>query len=40
MLTPYGLPGPYVYDATSARRVPAVGRALQLYCGYVQADGN
>jgi HK97 family phage portal protein len=28
-----GLPGPYVYDATSARRVPAVGRALQLYSG-------
>jgi HK97 family phage portal protein len=28
-----GLPGPYVYDATSARRVPAVGRAVQLYAG-------
>jgi HK97 family phage portal protein len=28
-----GLPGPYVFDAQSARRVPAVGRALQLYAG-------
>ena len=28
-----GMPGPYVYDAQSARRVPAVGRALQLYAG-------
>lgn len=28
-----GLPGPYVYDATSARRIPAVGRAIQLYSG-------
>ena len=29
----YGAPGPYVYDATSARHVPAVGRAIQLYAG-------
>jgi HK97 family phage portal protein len=28
-----GLPGPFVYDAVSARRVPAVGRCLQLYAG-------
>lgn len=28
-----GLPGPYVYDAQSARRIPAVGRAIQLYSG-------
>lgn len=28
-----GIPGPYVYDATSARKVPAVARALQLYGG-------
>ena len=28
-----GMPGPYVFDAWSARRVPAVGRALQLYAG-------
>jgi HK97 family phage portal protein len=27
------LPGPYVYDATSARRIPAVGLALQLFSG-------
>ena len=32
-LTTFGLPGPYVYDAQSARRVPAVGRAIQLYAG-------
>jgi HK97 family phage portal protein len=29
----FGIPGPYVYDALSARRVPAVGRAIQLYAG-------
>jgi len=32
----FGAPGPYVYDATSARRIPAVGRALQLYSGLVR----
>jgi|SRR5215471_7908329 len=32
----FGVPGPYVYDATTARRVPAVGRALQLYAGLVK----
>jgi HK97 family phage portal protein len=32
----YGMPGAYVYDSTSARRVPAVGRALQLYAGLVK----
>ena len=31
-LTP-GAPGVYVYDAQSARRIPAVGRALGLYGG-------
>lgn len=29
----FGLPGPYVFDARSGRRVPAVGRALGLYGG-------
>ena len=29
----FGMPGPYVYDATTARRIPAVGRAIQLYGG-------
>lgn len=29
----YGVPGLYVYDTQSARRIPAVGRALQLYAG-------
>ena len=29
----YGGPGPYVYDAQSARHIPAVGRALGLYAG-------
>jgi HK97 family phage portal protein len=29
----FGVPGPYVWDARSARRVPAVGRAIQLYGG-------
>ena len=28
-----GLPGPYVYDTNSARRVPAVARCLQVYAG-------
>jgi HK97 family phage portal protein len=32
----WGLPGPYVWDATTARRVPAVGRAIQLYGGMVK----
>lgn len=32
----YGLPGGYVYDAQSARRVPAVGRAISLYGGLVK----
>lgn len=32
----FGAPGPYVFDATSARRVPSVGRALQLYSGLVK----
>lgn len=31
-----GTPGPYVYDATTARKVPAVGRALQLFAGLVK----
>jgi HK97 family phage portal protein len=29
----YGYPGPYVYDARTARQVPSVSRALQLYAG-------
>jgi HK97 family phage portal protein len=31
--TPYGYGGAFVYDANTARRIPAVGRALQLYAG-------
>lgn len=30
------IPGPYVYDAASARRIPAVGRAVSLYAGLVK----
>jgi len=30
---PFGMAGPYVYDTQSARRVPSVGRALQLFSG-------
>ena len=33
---PWGFGGQYVYDANTARRVPAVGRALQLYAGLVK----
>jgi HK97 family phage portal protein len=29
----FGLPGPFVFDTTSARRVPSVARALQLFTG-------
>ena len=32
----YGAPGPYVYDSTSGRRVPAVARAIQLYAGFAK----
>jgi HK97 family phage portal protein len=32
----YGIPGPYVYDVPTARMVPAVARALQLYGGMVK----
>ena len=31
-----GLAGPYVYDSTTARRIPAVGRALQVYSGLMK----
>ena len=31
--TAYGAPGPYVYDTPTARHIPAVGRAIQLYAG-------
>jgi HK97 family phage portal protein len=31
----YGLPGPYVWDSQSARKVPAVSRAVALYTGMV-----
>jgi HK97 family phage portal protein len=30
---PFGMQGPFVFDTQSARRVPAVGRALQLFSG-------
>ena len=30
------VPGPYVFDATSARRIPAVQRAIQLYGGMIK----
>jgi HK97 family phage portal protein len=33
---PYGGPGMYVFDPQSARRIPAVGRAIQLYAGMVK----
>jgi HK97 family phage portal protein len=32
----FGIPGPYVWDAESARRIPAVSRAIQLYGGMVK----
>jgi HK97 family phage portal protein len=32
----FGMPGPYVYDIRTARRIPAVGRAVQLYAGLVK----
>lgn len=32
----FGVPGPYVYDTTTARKIPAVGRAVQLYGGLVK----
>jgi len=33
----YGvLPGPFVYDSTSARRIPSVSRCIQLYGGMVK----
>ena len=32
----WGGPGAYVYDAQSARRIPSVGRAIQLYGGLVK----
>jgi HK97 family phage portal protein len=32
----WGLPGAYVYDSTSARRIPAVGRALSLLTGLIK----
>lgn len=32
----FGTPGPYVFDATTARKLPSVGRALQLYGGLVK----
>ena len=31
--TGFGIPGSYVYDATTARQIPAVSRAIQLYGG-------
>jgi HK97 family phage portal protein len=32
----FGIPGPYVWDADSARHIPAVSRAIQLYGGMVK----
>lgn len=32
----YGRPGPYVYDTHTARKVPAVGRAVGLFAGMVK----
>jgi len=32
----FGIPGPYVFDVPSARQIPAVGRAVQLYGGLVK----
>ncbi len=32
----FGTPGPYVYDTATARKIPSVGRALQLYAGLVK----
>lgn len=32
----FGMPGPYVFDTQSARKIPAVGRAVQLYAGLVK----
>src|SRR5215471_4789245 len=34
--TGFGIPGAYVYDATTARQIPAVSRAIQLYGGMVK----
>jgi HK97 family phage portal protein len=36
MMSGFGLPGAFVYDATSARHIPAVGRAIQLFGGMVK----
>jgi HK97 family phage portal protein len=35
-ITTFGTPGPYVFDVPSARQIPAVGRAVQLYSGLVK----
>jgi HK97 family phage portal protein len=32
----FGLPGPYVYDATTARQIPGVARAVQLFGGMMK----
>lgn len=32
----WGMPGPYVYDPATARRIPAVSRAIQLYGGMIK----
>jgi len=34
--TGFGMPGSYVYDATTARQIPAVSRAIQLYGGMMK----
>jgi len=35
-VTTFGTPGPYVFDVPSARHIPAVARALQLFSGLVK----
>lgn len=35
-VVPFGMPGPYVYDIPTARRIPAVSRCVQLYAGLVK----
>jgi HK97 family phage portal protein len=36
MMSGFGMPGAFVYDAMSARHIPAVGRAIQLFGGMVK----
>jgi HK97 family phage portal protein len=36
MMSGFGTPGTYVYDATTARQIPAVARAIQLFGGMMK----